>query len=134
MITMEVTGDHRCDEDTNQAAYYEIIDKFIAEINSRFGDSQDVLMAVAACSPIATNFLNFEALKPLIKQYHLNSSKLENEVSVAITAITNVKESDGANLRCIADVIQFLQPSWRAKPASWAVLRLFWITCVYIYI
>ena len=28
----------------------------------------------------------------------------------------------------------FLQPSWRAKPASWAVLRLFWITCVYIYI
>ena len=27
-----------------------------------------------------------------------------------------------------------LQPSWRAKPASWAVLRLFWITCVYIYI
>ena len=32
------------------------------------------------------------------------------------------------------DVLQFLQPSWRAKPASWAVLRLFWITCVYIYI
>ena len=30
--------------------------------------------------------------------------------------------------------IYFLQPSWWTKPASWAVLRLFWITCVYIYI
>ena len=32
----------------------------------------------------------------------------------------------------------FLHPSWRAKPASWGVLRLFWITCciyiIYIYI
>ena len=28
----------------------------------------------------------------------------------------------------------FLHPSWRAKPASWGVLRLFWVTCVYIYI
>ena len=26
----------------------------------------------------------------------------------------------------------FLQPSWRAKPTSWAVLRLFWITCMYV--
>ena len=30
--------------------------------------------------------------------------------------------------------LYFLHPSWRAKPASWGVLRLFWITCVYIYI
>ena len=30
--------------------------------------------------------------------------------------------------------LPFLHPSWRAKPASWGVLRLFWITCVYIYI
>ena len=29
-------------------------------------------------------------------------------------------------------VICFLHPSWQAKPASWGVLRLFWIACVYI--
>ena len=90
MIIMEVTGDHCYDEDI-------LIKQLIVEINSRFGDSQDVFMAVAACYPIATNFINFEVLKPLIKQYHRNSSKLENEVSVPITAITNAKESDGAN-------------------------------------
>ena len=29
---------------------------------------------------------------------------------------------------------QIFIASWRAKPASWAVLRLFWIMCVYIYV
>ena len=27
----------------------------------------------------------------------------------------------------------FLHPTWWAKPASWGVLRLFWITCMCIY-
>ena len=36
--------------------YYEVIDRFIGELEARFGESREVLSAVAACSSKANDF------------------------------------------------------------------------------
>ena len=52
-----------------------------------------------------------------------------------VSRLLSAKESDKLNKGTISSLnLSFLQPSWWAKPASWAVLRLFWIMCVCIYI
>ena len=113
MVVLESTGDHSVegDEETaNRLVYFAVIDKFIGELKLRFNDSKNILLAIAACCPKATNFLDLVTLKPLIEQYSLDLCKLENELPVAKAAISNAKESDKMELQEITDLVQFLIP------------------------
>ena len=74
MIVLEPSGSSGS-RDPDVILYYEVIDRLIGELEARFGESREVLSAVAACSPKANDFLNYESLHPLIHQYSLDEKR-----------------------------------------------------------
>ena len=70
----------------------------------------------------------------LVCLYHYTIDYRTRGIGNANTTAIVTSRQMRVTVHAQANMAGFLHPSWRAKPASWGVLRLFWITCVYIYI
>ena len=81
----------------------------VGELNTRFNDLNKSLMkAMNACSPNSASFLDFDVLKPILDNYHVE------EEDIQIELIQSRKVLKDHDLQTLSDVIDILQP---LKPA-----------------
>ena len=101
--------------------YYAVIDNMLGEMNKRFSESnKEIMKAIQSCSPKSENYLDFEALKPLVDLY---SSKLPSEDSLKLELVhaANVVKQTNPNAKTNMDTIAVLTP---LKPAFPGILQL----------
>ena len=93
----------------------------LGEMNKRFSESnKEIMKAIQSCSPKSENYLDFEALKPLVDLY---SSKLPSEDSLKLELVhaANVVKQTNPNAKTNMDTIAVLTP---LKPAFPGILQL----------
>ena len=78
-------------EDSSRALYYYIIDKVLVELHSRFDDSREIILAVAACNPNSKSFLNYSAILPLANECSVDVSGLNGELQVVNNLLSKNK-------------------------------------------
>ena len=99
--------------------YYPVLDRMIGELNRRFSDeSQYAMNGISACSPISKDFLDLDALKPMIRHYELSEEDASIELLQAKKILKN-KE-----VETISDVIDNLSTLKAAFPELLKLLNI----------
>ena len=74
---------------------YAVIDRMIAELDRRFTDNEVQLAACDTIFPGSPNFLNFELMAPLAKQFgpnlSIDSDKLKPQIAVISEMLKGIK-------------------------------------------
>ena len=90
--------------------YYVTIDRILQEFSSRFSNpNKELMKAVQACSPKAANFLELEALKPLLELYSTKISPTSN-TELELMHAKGVVSQAKPNAETLNDVIDALSP------------------------
>ena len=99
--------------------YYPVLDRMIGELNRRFSDeSRYAMNGISACSPISKDFLDLDALKPMIRHYELSEEDASIELLQAKKILKN-KE-----VETISDVIDNLSILKAAFPELLKLLNI----------
>lgn len=72
--------------------FFQVIDRFLAETEARFGEVDDVLLGVMACSPASDSFLDEEKIVKFARMYRFNSMDIRLQVS-SVDALTSASPS-----------------------------------------
>ena len=82
-------SEYRCN------VYYQVLDSFLAEMNSRFSDESTILMkAVQPCTPGSESFFNPDAIEPCCQFYDIDFTiKSEIEVAKNYISTQNLKKT-----------------------------------------
>ena len=79
----------------------QLIDELIVKIKARFNDSERILLAITACNPKVSKFLDLEVLTPLIIQHKLELCKLKNELPVQTVKVVKRFITRGRCVLCV---------------------------------
>lgn len=92
--------------------YFPILDAMLFELKRRFNEkNQSIMVALQACHPSSSQFLDVTTLKPLINTYKLDIDKLTIEISVAKNTLSKVTD-----MQEVSDVLVQLYPLKAAFP------------------
>ena len=93
-----IEGDEYCIQ-----LYFPVADRMIGELNTCFNDLNTYLMkAISACSPKSASFLDFDVVKPILDNYHVEENGLQVEL-IQAQKVLRVH-----NLQALSDVIDIL--------------------------
>lgn len=93
---------------------YAVIDRMIAELDRRFTDNEVQLAACDTIFPGSPNFLNFELMAPLAKQFGPNLSIDSDKLKPQIAVISEMLK--GIKVETAEDILQLLWPMKSAFP------------------
>ena len=121
-VRIETTGSRNhvlMKDDYCTQYYYPILDRVLAEMQSRFSNlSLSLMKSVQACSPKSSNFLDATSLQPLIEHYNIENTSLPVELLQAKSVLIT-KE-----VTTIAGAIQELLPLRVAFPKLTKLLQI----------
>ena len=93
---------------------YAVTDRMIAELDRRFTDNEVQLAACDTIFPGSPNFLNFELMAPLAKQFGPNLSIDSDKLKPQIAVISEMLK--GIKVETAEDILQLLWPMKSAFP------------------
>ena len=92
--------------------YYPILDAILFELKRRFDEkNQKIMIALQACHPSSSKFLDVPTMKPLIEVYKLDINKLMTEAPLAKNTLAKIE-----GMEEVSDVLIQLYPLKAAFP------------------
>ncbi|XP_066963405.1 zinc finger MYM-type protein 1-like [Macrobrachium rosenbergii] len=96
--------------------FYPVLDRFLAELDSRFSDdNKQLLRSISALDPRSSNFFNAEIIEPMAIQYGVELCDLAVEVRQAKRLIQR-KESERVMITTLVQLSSFMSPYKDAFP------------------
>lgn len=99
-----------------QSVYYQIYDKVLSELRQRFEQPRGILLALDACHPNSTDFLNETKLKCLADEYSIDVHNLKAEISVIRPLVKDLNN--------ITSVLNKIKSMKEGFPSLWQLLHL----------